>query len=866
MATWHARHCAPKVTIEGLLPYCRECSSLFDPDNWKPNGDGLSSLPPIPPARPRSDLNFVWPSPTLFSDTLLLQDGGEDISPAIIQYLTDDSESHDISAGLENDLAKAKTSTTTEPYLDSMEDSIYRKCPVVEPGVIRLLTLSQGAGDVPLHGYLRSSNLDSDHPDFEALSYTWADLDERRIRSGIIYLGDEWLPLSLTANCEAALRRLRDSERQRILWIDAICINQGSSEERSHQVQMMQSIYKAASEVLVFLGQSDETSRLALDTIARLHDKDVETLLSKSGNPQIRNDMLRSVQETFKRPYFSRLWILQEILAARSISVLCGTNWVPFRCFQDEWLRGTEILPLAPMWLLKLVPRRETLAVADFFEVLIVTIANCKCGDPRDRVFALLGFLGGAQDDHLIPNYSLPVEEVYLGVAAYLLQRNPGLLGPLVNLAIDQRVAGQFACPSLPSWVPQLHVGLQDPERYLRYASSRAVAPDAGITVHGRTGVLTLSGIHLKQGFDLGNLDLQNWKPEVFCPGDSFLFIPWHAATDRVGYLFLHLRPSNTDFLFRLVGAGGIPTLQGLEGPQTISQLIVSMKARPALSFLRMWATIGRRHGYLNGGSNESNLLPTESDIQDIQDGRPYAADWLHPKLPSPSDRLHRKVERIIQQLSAAMTLVREKDLVFAEETFGMQFPRLFRAYENSWKSVPYSSARIYSRWVEQELVRDSLFVAEADTSLAGEFSSAIKSLEQTGGGDIALDLMTLKLLQNSVIELSQLVSTCGLHQIFVPQATELVSNLEASGFVRQKLVLESFRHWSIGEEGNCSRGVILALARLLHEWESWLNGSPTYCEHGGFGWAELVDLLDSAWESIRSPATYAAWDRVAIY
>jgi hypothetical protein len=62
----------------------------------------------------------------------------------------------------------------------------------------------------------------------------------------------------VTKNCELALRYLRKENSNRVLWVDAICINQKDNNERGHQVGMMRNVYSKATEVLVWLGESSQ--------------------------------------------------------------------------------------------------------------------------------------------------------------------------------------------------------------------------------------------------------------------------------------------------------------------------------------------------------------------------------------------------------------------------------------------------------------------------------------------------------------------------------------------------------------------------------------------------------------------------------
>jgi hypothetical protein len=92
--------------------------------------------------------------------------------------------------------------------------------------------------------------------DYEALSYTWATEDGDCKRSSQIRC--DGTRIWVTKNCELALRYLRKENSNRVLWVDAICINQKDNKERGHQVGMMRNVYSKAAEVLVWLGESSK--------------------------------------------------------------------------------------------------------------------------------------------------------------------------------------------------------------------------------------------------------------------------------------------------------------------------------------------------------------------------------------------------------------------------------------------------------------------------------------------------------------------------------------------------------------------------------------------------------------------------------
>ena len=91
---------------------------------------------------------------------------------------------------------------------------------------------------------------------YEALSYVWGS------PRGTIPLSCDDKELFITPNCDEALRYLRLADRSRVLWVDAICIDQGegeeSVEERNHQIALMGDIYRTAARTLCWLGKGED--------------------------------------------------------------------------------------------------------------------------------------------------------------------------------------------------------------------------------------------------------------------------------------------------------------------------------------------------------------------------------------------------------------------------------------------------------------------------------------------------------------------------------------------------------------------------------------------------------------------------------
>jgi Heterokaryon incompatibility protein (HET) len=131
---------------------------------------------------------------------------------------------------------------------------------------------------------------------YEALSYTWGGLGKPRS----ISINKQ--NLAVTENLHAALLRLQDRSFERILWIDAICINQENLKEQSQQVQLMAKIYSKATRVLVWLGETADNSDTALERIR---------IAAENGSPDSLNDktIQQAILALLQRPWFRRVWV-----------------------------------------------------------------------------------------------------------------------------------------------------------------------------------------------------------------------------------------------------------------------------------------------------------------------------------------------------------------------------------------------------------------------------------------------------------------------------------------------------------------------------------------------------------------------------
>lgn len=137
-----------------------------------------------------------------------------------------------------------------------MATEAFVHAPLGSPRSFRLLELLPSRSfNSTVSCQILEADLDDDHPQYEALSYAWG----TPTPGPSVSIGKKAVPV--TANCLEALKHLRLGLRPRLLWIDAICIDQGkgdkSTHERSHQVELMGEIYSKAQTVLVWLGASE---------------------------------------------------------------------------------------------------------------------------------------------------------------------------------------------------------------------------------------------------------------------------------------------------------------------------------------------------------------------------------------------------------------------------------------------------------------------------------------------------------------------------------------------------------------------------------------------------------------------------------
>ncbi|KAK0732678.1 heterokaryon incompatibility protein-domain-containing protein [Apiosordaria backusii] len=435
--SWHEPTCnRPDVSLTDGIPFCMSCGSMGPLDDLEP-----SEAPPAIPilSGKRSDLSLSWPFSVKYAAQCTDEDGNDlgDVLQSIVKDLESLAENN---GNMPQDAKKEAQTSDIGPHSSSStlaqqyriyQDSLVSLDRVNGNDSIRLLRLSKGKGSDPLHGTLETQELKY-FPEYEALSYTWADANGHASRTKKLYLGKEWTVFPITTNCEAALRHIRLPNTERHLWVDTVCINQFDNLERSHQVQLMPMIYATAQRVLIYLGE-DEPQQNMMSRHLPMYSKVMEW-----------SHKWDDLGPILQRPYFFRSWIIQEIASAKTALVANGSSWRVWPIYDKKTDAGL-FLP----WIKEFETRKYKTS-RHLFE-LITDCWTSQAYDPRDKVFSLLGVISGAAADGLVADYTLTVEQIHTGLATFVLKnhRQADLL---------KYAAGYAKSSGLPSWVPDWHV------------------------------------------------------------------------------------------------------------------------------------------------------------------------------------------------------------------------------------------------------------------------------------------------------------------------------------------------------------------------------------------------------------------------
>ncbi|RSM00829.1 hypothetical protein CEP52_008898 [Fusarium oligoseptatum] len=351
---------------------------------------------------------------------------------------------------------EAESESESEPEGDA---PLFGYHPIESPTHIRVLDIHPAAGlDQPIACTVRHVNLDH-RPAFEALSYTWGGKENQ----SSIFLNGQ--PFMVMENAAAVLRRLRVSGRVRTIWMDAICINQRDKAEKECQLPLMTRIYQEAQQVCVWLGELTDGALVGMKSVNngrylsnamswhgwKAERKHGGLLLPLSqrfkGGSSMQDSGHRvyefehgEIRELLNRPWWERVWIMQEAIVAKKIVIMCGDQTATWdrieaaiknsiyrargpedefglgesknsRLFNDKYLAVNEY--------------RQKWAQGVFHVSvykMLYDFRGLRCSNARDRIYGFLGLTSLSSHPDFKADYKARVWRAYTRFAKSMIK------------------------------------------------------------------------------------------------------------------------------------------------------------------------------------------------------------------------------------------------------------------------------------------------------------------------------------------------------------------------------------------------------------------------------------------------------------
>ncbi|KAH8597132.1 heterokaryon incompatibility protein-domain-containing protein [Bisporella sp. PMI_857] len=359
----------------------------------------------------------------------------------------------------------------------------------------RLLVLEPGFGNARLKCRIIPATLRAP-PVYTALSYAWeakvlhptSSQKDVVLQPGEIEIDINGNALRIGSNLGEAMRHLRDRYHPQTLWIDAVCIDQNSTVEKNHQVELMRRLYRHASHVVAWLGPDFHQSSRFLDLVLQLSSSlDQRERVGLIWNALHDNsfDFQSAFKSFFRRTYWYRTWIIQEIFSAGRIYIQCGTrkiSWsdlVSFYKFLTDECCGigyasngqhVDYLSESSRTYISHELKKYVSYAHRFRDISTLRSSKTKsnhdktrrrldrllfdnwdamASDPKDKVFAIFRMASDSKLYNISLDYDLTVREVYINVVQNFVRIYR-------NLSIILPKRPQHLEFHLPSWCPDL--------------------------------------------------------------------------------------------------------------------------------------------------------------------------------------------------------------------------------------------------------------------------------------------------------------------------------------------------------------------------------------------------------------------------
>jgi len=399
-------------------------------------------------------------------------------------------------------------------YIKAALHDLYQSLPNIQThrGDLRLIHLQPGTFSEPLACTFSTASIQA-NAEYEALSYTWRGSASSEVLPNVPVRLNGVLVYVLP-NLGMALRRLRNESRERILWIDFLCINQANLTELSEQVEQMALIYQSATQVVIFLGDEMEGTDQAVQLLLDLGNKDLHfpellagmDLFDPAGT-------LLGLITLLQCDWFSRVWTIQESIMARHAVVQRGGTTFAWEEISRASQAFHKHLSCCQLYLQNHSPVMDLFVVlhqaVDRFKSsedefqrstlrdLLARFRGQNASNPRDHVYSLLGLLEPSQR-LLRPDYSLSSSQVFIKTALEIIKAEE-------SLEYLTHIGNSVKNVDLPSWVPD-PANPCSPKGYVsnlyRDFDAAGCRP-AAIRVHSEREII-LKGIFMDTVSDIG--------------------------------------------------------------------------------------------------------------------------------------------------------------------------------------------------------------------------------------------------------------------------------------------------------------------------------------------------------------------------
>ena len=370
-----------------------------------------------------------------------------------------------------------------DPYDDQTTKALFPKLDV-DRREVRLLKLERSTDRArPIVCQHVVVPLDS-RPHFEAISWCW---------------GERWDAMTISLNAQAyeapgsvvtLLQALRYPDSDRLLWIDALSIDQRdkaeSRTEKSQQIQLMKYIYSLATAVLIWMGDAPKDVATFITTVMN------DTQASIAWATQQPFEMISQMTGILLLPWWHRLWVFPEAVLASQAVCVFGRATIPLSAVLQHYrivpnhfsteLRSSESYQILSQLIADVIDRfgtvlsshrgvaaehRRELSFASMGQIKSDSYQNRKkpftdftniisqyrylqTTDPRDKIWGFLGLATDPVIQALKPDYNLPADLVFRQTTRQLMQRT----GSLYLLSQSQTKHVEFSQRTSPSWVP----------------------------------------------------------------------------------------------------------------------------------------------------------------------------------------------------------------------------------------------------------------------------------------------------------------------------------------------------------------------------------------------------------------------------